>query len=498
MTKSLIDSLMHLESNEVRKVVAQGHLRLFGDYVTPSWDWSPKHIKLIADKLMAVERGEIKRLMIFLPPRHSKSETGTIHFPAWFMMRNPEKRVIVTSYSSELAKTFSRRTRSIVREFGEELFNVQLSDESQSVEQWSLQGHHGMYIAAGVGSGITGQGASLLVIDDPVKSAEEANSPTYRQRVWDWYTSTAYTRLEPDGAVVLTLTRWHEDDLAGRLLAQMESTGEAWEVIRLPALAEDEGDPLGRAIGEPLWPERYGEKEFERIQKAVGSYVWTALYQQRPQAIEGGAFKAKWFQWYTKNEVSFNEQEERWYFRDEPLRIFQGVDPAISSKTSADDFVVFTIGVTPTSKIVLIDPYADHLEFTEQSPMLVRKFQEWGAELMGIETNAFQMALKQQIVKDAVIAVKGLHHSGDKYTRIMSMSPFFENGQVYCRQALDNEEGWIDAVRLPGVRIHAKFRKFYEQAVTYGATAAHDDLLDGLENAISLCKLKYVPNAHYQ
>ncbi len=489
---------VELSEAEQNLAVTRGNLLLFGDYVSPNWDWSPAHIELITRKLMAVERGEIKRLMIFMPPRHSKSETATIHFPAWYMMRNPEKRVIVTSYSADLAKTFSRRTRAIVREYGKELFSVELSEESQAVEQWSLKDHHGMYIAAGVGGPITGQGASLLFIDDLIKNAEEANSPTFRQRLWDWYTSTAYTRLEPDGAAVIILTRWHPEDLAGRLLAEMENGGDQWDVVKLPAIAEDEHDLLGREIGQPIWPERYGIEDFERIRSAVGPYVWNALYQQRPTDIEGGAFKATWFRWYTRNEVSFNEEEERWYFHDEPLRIVQGVDPAISTKTSADDFVIFTIGITATSKIVLLEAYADHLEFTEQAPMIVRKWQEWGAEIVGIETNAYQMALKQAVIRDSMAVVKGLHHSGDKYTRIMTMAPYFENGQVYCRAAVEREDAWIDQARLPNVRIHARFRKFYEQAVTYGANAAHDDLLDGLENAVSLAKPKYTPNEYYQ
>ncbi len=447
---------------------------------------------------MAVERGEIKRLMIFLPPRHSKSETATIHFPAWYLLRNPEKRVIVTSYSADLAKTFSRRTRGIVREVGMELFGIELSDESASVEQWALNGHHGLYIASGVGGGITGQGASLLVIDDPVKSADEANSPTYRQRVWDWYTSTAYTRLEPDGAVVIILTRWHPDDLAGRLLQEMDNGGDQWEVLSLPALAENANDPLGRELGQPIWPERYGVEDFERIRRAVGPYVWSALYQQRPQDIEGGAFKATWFKWYTRSEVHFNEQEERWYFQGEPMRLFQGVDPAISTRTSADEFVIFTIGVTPTSRIVLLDVFHDHLEFTDQPAKIVQKYQEWCPERVGVETNAYQMALKQAVVKDSMVPVKGMHHGTDKYTRIMTMAPYFENGQVYCRQAVDTEPSWIDSARLPGIRIHGRYRKFYEQAVTYSASAAHDDIVDALQNAIDLAKPKFAQNEFYQ
>lgn len=488
---------LKIDDATMRILGARARLRLFGQYVTPAWDWTPKHIALMAAKLEAVERGEIKRLMIFLPPRSSKSENSTIHFPAWYMMRNPDKRVIVTSYSADLAKTFSRRTREMVREHGKTLFDIELSDESASVEQWSIKGRHGMYIAAGVGGAITGQGAALLVVDDPTKNADEANSPTYRQRVWDWWTSTAYTRLDPDGAAVLTMTRWHEDDLAGRLLKEMDAGGEQWDVLRLPAIAEDENDPLDRRIGDALWPTRYSLADYDRIRTAVGTYVWNALYQQRPQSIEGGAFKASWFKWYTKNQISFDEKLGKWRFLDEPMPLYQGVDPAISEKESADDFADVTIGVSDTQKILILDPWHGHIPWTEQPATVVRKYQEWLPERVGIETNAFQMALKQQVVKDALVPVKGLHHSGDKYTRIMSMTPYTENGQVYLRMALDDEPGFFDNMRLPGIKIHESMKKIYEQMVTYGPRAAHDDLLDAMENAISLAKPKIIPNEFY-
>ncbi len=483
---------------ELQRLGAREKLRLFGQYVTPAWDWTPKHWEMIAKKLEAVERGDIKRLMIFSPPRHGKSEISTIHLPAWYLLRNPEKRVMVLSHSASLAQTFSRRTRAIIREHGPALFGVELSDESASVDQWSLKDRHGMYIGAGVGTGITGQGSSLTIIDDPVKSAEEANSPTYRQRVWEWWTSTVYTRSEPQGAVIITLTRWHPDDLAGRILSEMEAGGERWDVVNLPAIAESEDDQLGREIGKPLWPARYGIPELDRIRQAVGSYVWNALFQQRPQDVEGGAFKATWFKWYTKNQVSFREGESRWYFLDEPMPLWQGVDPAISEKESADDFADVTIGVTPTHKIVFLDPWHGHIPFTEQAPMVTRKYQEWKPERVGIETNAYQMALKQAVVRDALVPVKGLNHSGDKFTRLMGMTPYAENGQMYLRMATDDEPGFYDQTRLPGVKIHESMRKLYEQMVTYGPKAAHDDLLDATENAVSLARPKMAENEFYQ
>lgn len=464
------------------RVLARETLRGFGSYVTPAWDWMPRHIQLMADKLEAVERGEIKRLMFFLPPRSGKSELTSIHFPAWYMMRNPSKRIIGASYSTTLAEDFSRRARALVREHGRLLYGVELSGESAAADQWGLKGHHGQYVAAGYGAGITGRGCSLLILDDVVKNAEEANSPTYRQKIWDWYTSTAYTRLEPDGAVVICLTRWNLDDLAGRLLAEMEAGGEQWEVVRLPALAEDEDDALGREPGEPLWPERFGVAEYDRIRQAVGSYVWNALYQQRPMDVQGGVFKAPWIKWYTGNEIQFDG--ESWTFRGEPMVVYGGVDPAISEKDSADEFAFVTIGVTPRAETVVLECVHGHFDPAEQPKLIRQIYDKWHHERIGIEINSGQRYLYAQVRGD--VKALGLNHRTDKYSRISAMAPEFESGQFYLREATEDEAFYYDGARLPGRRIHPSMQGLYEQLVTYTATSAHEDRIDALEGAWSV------------
>jgi predicted phage terminase large subunit-like protein len=232
--------------------------------------------------------GECSRLMLFMPPRHGKSEQATIHYPAYRLLCDQSKRVIVGAYNHSLACTFSRQTRRIVREFG-----FAFSGDSNKQNHWSSVHGGGLY-AVGVGSGVTGYGADLVIIDDPVKSRAEAESPTYRQRVLDWYQNDLYTRLHPGAAIVLIMTRWHSLDLAGQLLEEADNGGERWQVVTLPAIAE-ENDTLGRKPGEPLWPERYGVEDFERIKKAVGSYAFSALYQQTPKPRDGGFFRAEWF-----------------------------------------------------------------------------------------------------------------------------------------------------------------------------------------------------------
>jgi len=243
------------------------------------------HHAAIAAALEAVEAGTVKRLVITMPPRHGKSELASIRFPAWYLGRNPDKRIILASYADSLALTFGRQIRNLVRgeEFRAVFPDVALARDSTSADHWNIAGRRGGLIAAGVGSGITGHGADLLIIDDPVKDASEADSPTVRENKWEWYTRTAYTRLQPGGSAVLIGTRWHVDDLIGRVLAQ---DTENWQVLHLPAI-----DAEGRA----LWPERYPIEELRKIKDTIGLRAWESLYQGRPVLESGGIFERGWF-----------------------------------------------------------------------------------------------------------------------------------------------------------------------------------------------------------
>jgi predicted phage terminase large subunit-like protein len=241
-------------------------------------------LRHVQEQLERVTSGELTRLMIFLPPRHGKSEMVTVRYPVWRMEKDSQLKVIVGAYNQILANRFSRKSRRIAAE------RLDLDPERSAVEEWeTAQG--GGFRAVGVGGGITGQGGNLIIIDDPVKNREEANSQTYRERVWEWYTDDLYTRLEPGGAIVLIMTRWHEDDLAGRILAS--ELGADWEVVNLPAEAE-EGDPW-RQPGEALCPDRFDLDALADIRLVLGN-SYHALYQQRPQPKEGDFFKRSWFE----------------------------------------------------------------------------------------------------------------------------------------------------------------------------------------------------------
>lgn len=286
-------SLQKLPAEAAKELLSRREARRsllgFTKYTLPSFQ-AGEHHKRITDALERVERGECKRLMIFAPPRHTKSELASRRFPAWYLGRNPDKQIICTTYGHSFAADFGRDVRNIVtgEEYGN-IFDTKLRADSKSANRWHTD-KDGVYISTGVGGAITGRGAHLALIDDPVKNRDEADSEIFRERVWNWYTSTLYTRLMPGGAIVIIMTRWHEDDLAGRLLEDQKAGGEQWEVVNLEAV-ENEGTKSERA----LWPEWYDLETLKSIKRAVGIRDWGALYQQNPKPAEGTLFKRDWF-----------------------------------------------------------------------------------------------------------------------------------------------------------------------------------------------------------
>jgi predicted phage terminase large subunit-like protein len=269
-------------ARELKRRVCRTDLLEFTSYTKPDYLVGPHH-RLISAALQRVERREIDRLMIFCPPRHGKSELVSKRFPAWYLGRHPDHQFICASYGQDLASSFGREARNIVgsEEYGRIFPLAKLAADSSAMNRWH-NASGGVYVAAGVGGPVTGKGADILSIDDPFKDRMEANSETTREAVWDWYASTAYTRLMPGGAVILTMTRWHPDDLAGRLLEAQETGGDRWEVLNLPAINED---------GTALWPERYSRDTLNRIRGAIGELEWAALYDQKPTLAEGALFK---------------------------------------------------------------------------------------------------------------------------------------------------------------------------------------------------------------
>lgn len=275
--------LAKAQAELAKRAAARNSLLGFACYTKPDYLVAPHH-RLICEKLEAVERGECKRLMIFTPPRHGKSELVSRKWPARYIGKFPTAQFISASYGDDLATDFGRDVRNLIasEEYRRLYPNVSLAHDSAAKGKWHTTAG-GIYISTSVGKGITGRGADILSIDDPVKDRIEAESETVRKNVWDWFASTAYTRLMMGGAIVLTMTRWHEEDLAGKLLEAVKSRGEQWDVVCLPAFANAADDPLGRRIDEPLWPERYSAERLTKIREVIGEREFGALYQQEPR-----------------------------------------------------------------------------------------------------------------------------------------------------------------------------------------------------------------------
>lgn len=400
----------------------------------PSW-----HHELIAQKLEMVERGEVTRLMLFMPPRHGKSELATKKFPAWYLGRNPDKEIICCSYSADLAEEFGRMTRDAVadevhRGIFPECF---LRKGSKSASKWRVGRGKGGFLAAGVGGSITGMGANVLLIDDPIKNSEEARSDTYRNKIWDWYTSTAFTRLEKKGAVVLVQTRWHDDDLAGRLLEREGQVGQyldettgmwkwgegwkkgKWTVVTLPAIAEE--DERFRKKGEALWSDKYDLEALEGIKNAIGLQDFSALYQQNPVNAEAQLFKNEWFK----------------YWKELPkyMKYVTAVDPAISKEKRADDSVVLTLGRDPNDKYYLVEIKNFKADPSELITEIFRQQERWQSRV-GVEVTQYQQALihymnleQQKMHKH--LNIIPVRHSRGKEDRIRGLEPFYRNGLIF-------------------------------------------------------------------
>lgn len=200
---------------------------------------------------------------------------------------------MLTSYESDFAASWGRKVREIIESLGHQCFGISIDPRSSAADRFDIEGHTGGMVCAGVGSAMTGRGSDCLLIDDPVKNSEEAMSQTYQERAWDWFRSTAMTRLEPNAVMIVLMTRWHKNDLAGKIL---ECEADQWERISIPAICESDADPLGRPIGAALWPERYDIPALDKIKHTMGSRWWGALYQQNPKAMEGAIFKRQWFE----------------------------------------------------------------------------------------------------------------------------------------------------------------------------------------------------------
>ena len=388
------------------------------------------HLDLLNRHLLDVAEGRTTRLLITMPPRHGKSEFASKWFPAWYLGTHPDRRIILASYGAQFAAQWGRKVRDILVEHGPRLFDATIRRDTKAADAWEIAGHGGGMQTCGVGGPLTGKGADVLIIDDPVKNAAEANSETYRESTWDWYTSTAYTRLEPKGAVILIQTRWHEDDLAGRVLAQAKETGEPWTILNLPAIAGD-GDQLDRKPGEALWPERYSVKDLEGIKGVLGSYQFSALYGQSPVPDDGGLFRRSWFRYWSQAVPGYYSLgPEGRAVRADQCRRFGTVDLAFSEKKEADYTVIAAWAVTPWSDLILLDLHRERMDAPRLQPSIRAMVEKWGLDYIGIEKVLGQSLVVHGARMDG-LTVRSLIADVDKITRSIPAQVRMEAGQVY-------------------------------------------------------------------
>jgi phage terminase large subunit-like protein len=378
-----------------------------------------------------LQKGEDVRLMIFMPPRHGKSDMATQKFPSWVLGKQPETEIMVASYSDELATDFGQKTRDIMQspEY-QVMYDSRLRADTKSKGKW-MTGKKGGYTAVGVGGAQTGRGFKIGIIDDPFKNREEADSPVVRESRFKWYQSTFSTREEGNSMIVFILTRWHEDDIAGRILAQSKeakSKGEAydnWDVIEYKAIATE--DTEHRKEGEALWPSKFSLEKLMKKKSEMGSYEFSALYQQTPIDEENIKFKQAWFQYRSLEEVraknTFNTMT---------------IDPRGKDDVKlGKDFVGVTINMKDSEGKWNIISYREKLSSTQIIDLMFTNWEKYNLHKIGIEDNQFSQGLKISWEEQSrtrgiypnIVLLK--HHGTEKELRIESLVPRYERGGIY-------------------------------------------------------------------
>lgn len=444
---------------EVTPREALSDLTLFA-MVTSQGKWKPhKHSVYLAERIEHALTTPNSRLIIEIPPRHGKTDLTAIYAPVWHLKRNPRAQVIYCTYGASLAHEKSLRARSLFRDFR---FGEQLSDESSAVQSWRLANLVGGYRATGTGGTLTGTGADILIWDDPIKNQKEASSPMIREQVMNYWQYTLRTRLHKGASAILVQTRWHHDDPAG----QLKKTGE-WEVITLPAIAED-NDPMGRTPGEPLCPEIMDYEDFERTKREVGSYVWNALYQQRPSPAGGGAFKREWFRYYKHEGDDIVLYPSERVVKLNELRIYQTIDAAGTESDTSDYFAALTFGITKENDLIWLDLFRERAETTRHEQIMEMLQAKWKPIYQAVEDATYGLNIIQRARKQGR-PIKPLKADKSKRVRAEAAQVAYENGMVYHPR----NASWLDDM---------------ESELIQFPKAPHDDIVDVVSYAAILQK----------
>ncbi len=421
------------------------------------------HLRLINQALAQVARfvetngaEGISRLRIEMPPRHGKSQTAARLFPTWFLGRNPDRRVIVSSHSAQLSEGHSRFIRNTMRgnAFASIFPRVQLAADSQARDTWDLEApHEGGLLAVGTGGSVTGRGASLIICDDLVKSREEAENDQAREKLEAWFTDDLLTRQEPHAAIVAIGTRWHVDDILGRL--EIKAAGR-WTVLRLPALAE-ENDPLGRQPGEALWPERFDETALAAQRADMSEYAFQALYQQAPVSSAGGIFQRSKFNFIDAAPPDLKSVVRFW-------------DLALSEKTTADRTAGCKFGLTEGGRFVILHVEKFRQSWKDAQDKITSTALLDGPEVrMGVETVLFQVAAVEELVRRRELhsySIKGYAPHKDKVTRALPLAARVDAGLVDVVRGSWTQDFIDELCSFPGGK--------------------HDDQVDGATGAYTM------------
>ena len=389
---------------------------------------APPHIRMLSNAIRSAVLDGNGRLLVSEPPRHGKSLMCSQWSPAWFLELFPDRQVLLASYGAQFAAEWGRKVRNIVRDNVPRML-VRLSDDSRAVDRWYTTDGGGM-ATAGVGGPLTGRGADLLIVDDPVKDSEEARSDTIKRKQWEWWNETAYTRLEPGGSAIVIMTRWAEDDLVGRIL---EHEGDRWRHICLPAIAEDD-DMLDRAAGEALWPGRFDVAALAEIRESIGSRAFAALYQQRPSPAGGGTFRSRDFRYWTRaadgGYLLHHDDGGTENVAPGSTWRAQTVDTALKVGEQNDWTAVVTAAVTARRQIIILDVHRERLEVPDQLPLIRRLRRQWRPRWTGVEEKASGVGIIQEARRRG-IALKPLKADRDKMQRASTAAIMYEQHAVY-------------------------------------------------------------------
>ena len=378
-----------------------------------------KHHQIYAEKLNRIANGELKRLIVNMPPRHTKSEFASHLFPAFFMGRNPKAKLIQTTHTGELAVSFGRKTKNLIEsdEYEKVFPEVRLAADSKAAGRWQSN-HGGEYFAAGVGGAITGRGADLLIIDDP-HSEQDALSPTVLDSHYEWYTSGPRQRLQPGGAIVVVMTRWSIKDLTGRLIEAQgkDENADQWEVVEFPAILPS---------GKPMWSGFWNIQALEQVKASIPLKKWNAQWMQAPTSEEGALIKRDWWRVWDKENVPGLEF------------IIQSYDTAFSKKETADFSAITTWGVFRPEdggapNLILLDARKDRWNFPELKKVAMEEYRYWEPEMVLIEAKASGMPLTHELQKMGIPVINFTPSKGnDKHARVNSVAPLFESGAIWA------------------------------------------------------------------